>query len=280
MSSPLVSPASQFASLPTGVELEYVEQGNTNGLPVVLLHGVTDSWRSFEGVLAHLPRSIRAFALSLRGHGNSTRPTAGYRFSDFSDDVRAFLDTRQIPAAVIVGHSMGSYVAQRFAIDHASRTLGLVLMGSFPRLRGNPAVRELWESVVSTLTDPVDPTFVADFQKSTLAQSVPDGLLETVVAESLKVPARVWRSTFAEFLEADFSDQLHRIQAPTLIAWGEQDALFPRSDQDLLRAAIFDSRLLVYPTGGHAFHWEDPARYASDLRAFVQRLGVSERMSA
>ena len=59
--------------LPGRVTLQYVERGETAGTPVIFLHGVTDSWRSFEPVLPHLPGSIRAFALSLRGHGDSSR---------------------------------------------------------------------------------------------------------------------------------------------------------------------------------------------------------------
>jgi pimeloyl-ACP methyl ester carboxylesterase len=114
-----------------------------------LLHGFIDSWRSFERVLPHLPASIRAFALTQRG------PT-GYRFRDFAADLAAFLDALHLKAAVIAGDSMGSFVAQRFAIDHPERTLGIVLMGSCTSLRDRPGVRELWDSTVSKLADPVD----------------------------------------------------------------------------------------------------------------------------
>jgi pimeloyl-ACP methyl ester carboxylesterase len=79
-----------FVSLPTGVRIEYVEQGRADGVPVIFLHGVTDSWRSFERVLPLLPPDVHAFALSQRGHGDSSRPTSGYRFADMSADLLAF----------------------------------------------------------------------------------------------------------------------------------------------------------------------------------------------
>ncbi|MPY88915.1 MAG: alpha/beta fold hydrolase [Luteitalea sp.] len=255
-------------SLRSGVRLEYVQQGDPSGLPVVFLHGVTDSWRSFEGVLSRLPSSMHAVALSQRGHGGSSRPVAGYRIVDFSSDLDAFLDKLDIPAALIVGHSMGSYVAQRFAMDHPGRTLGLVLMGAFPALRGHAGVPELWGSAVSTLLDPMDPRFVLDFQQRILARPVPRARLETLVRETLKVPAHVWRAAFVDCLESDFSKELATIKAPTLIVCGDQDALFPRCDQAALHAAIPASRLVVYPGAGHAFHWEDPAQFATDLVAF------------
>jgi pimeloyl-ACP methyl ester carboxylesterase len=241
-------------------------------VPVILLHGVTDSWRSFEPVLPHLPPSIHAFALTQRGHGDADRPMTGYGFRDFTADIAAFMGTLSLDAAVLVGHSMGSGVAQRFALDYPDRLLGLVLVGSFATLQTNPAVREFWDTVVSVLADPIDPSLVREFQQSTLAQPVPAAFFETVVRESLKVPARVWKATFTTFLQEDWSGELGKIAAPTLIVWGDQDAFCPRTDQDMLRAAITDSRLLVYSGAGHDPHWEEPERFAADLTAFTSAL--------
>jgi non-heme chloroperoxidase len=123
---------------------------------------------------------------------------------------------------------------------------------------------------VSTLTDPVDPELVREFQSSTLAQPVPPELFDMAVSESLKVPAAVWRATFAAFLDtADFSRELGTIQTPTLLLWGERDSYASRADQDVLRTTIDGARLTVYPDTGHALHWEEPERFARDLIAFV-----------
>jgi pimeloyl-ACP methyl ester carboxylesterase len=97
--------------------------------------------------------------------------------------------------------------------------------------------------------------------------------LETLVQENLKVPARVWRATYEDLLEDDSFEELDKIEAPTLILWGDQDAILSRSDQEALAAAIAGSRLVVYPGAGHALYWEEPARFASDLAAFVEGLG-------
>lgn len=256
--------------LPTGVTLDYVEQGDSSGVPVLLLHGLSDSWRSFELVLEHLPESVRAFALTQRGHGDSSRPEAGYRFRDFAADAAAFMDALGLEAAVVVGHSLGSAVAQRFAVDHPERTRGLVLAGSFASLATSPVARGLWDEVVSEMEDPVDPGFVREFQESTLAQSVPPEFMETVVQESRKLPARVWRATVAGSLQDDFSGELGKIEAQTLLVWGDQDGMVPRSDQDAQTAAIAGSRLVVYEGTGHAVHWEEPERFAADLARFIE----------
>ena len=232
-------------TLPTGVTLPFVEQGDPTGVPVVLLHGITDSWRSFEPVLPYLPGSIHAFALTLRGHGDASRPAAGYRPRDFAADVAAFLDSQGLEAAVIAGHSMGSTVALQFALDYPERTSGLVPMGAFVRFRTNPVITEFWETVVSGLADPVDRSIAREFQESTLAGPISPTFLETAIAESLKVPARVWRDGFAGLLEDEHVARLDNIAAPTLLIWGDRDAFVPESDQQALLATIAGSRLEI-----------------------------------
>lgn len=164
---------------------------------------------------------------------------------------------------------MGGTVAQRFALDHPERTLGLVLLSAFASLATSPAARELWEAV-STMEDPVDPTFVREFQESTLAQPVPRAFFDTVMQESMKLPAGVWRAVVEGNRQDDFAGDLHNIEAPTLIIWGDHDEVAPRSDPDALTAAISGSRLVVYPGAGHGAHWEEPERFAADLVTFVE----------
>jgi len=259
------------AALPHGVTLPYAEQGDPSGIPMLLLHGVTDSWRSFELVLPHLPPSIHAFALTQRGHGDADRPES-YRAHDFAADIAAFLDAVGVDSALVVGHSMGASNAQRFAIDHPERTRGLVLAAAFHRFQTNTGAAEFFESSVSKLEDPIDPAFAREFQESTLAQPIPAEFLDAMVQGSAKVPARVWRATFEAFFEDSCAAELGRIRAPTLILWGRRDAYCPRSDQDALLAAIRGSRLGIYEDAGHALHWEEPQRFAADLAAFAKEI--------
>lgn len=265
-----MAPVLKSVELPNHVTLPYVEQGDPSGVPVLFLHAIADSWRTFEPVLIHLPDSIHAFALTQRGHGDASRPAGGYRVHDFATDLVAFMNEIQLETAVIAGGSSGGFVARRFAIDHPERTRGLVLMGSPASLRDKPGIQEMWDSTISKLTDPVDPGFVRDFATSTLAQPIPHAFFEIIVQENLKVPAFVWRATFEGLMADDSFGELHKIEAPTLIIWGDQDAIVPRSDQEALASAIRGSRLVVYPGAGHAFYWEEPDHVASDLVGFIE----------
>ncbi len=182
------------------------------------------------------------------------------------------MDVLGLKTAIIVGGSSGGIIARRFAIDHPNRTLGLILVGSPLTLQDKTSVMELWDSTISKLEDPVDPSFVRGFMMSTLAQKVPEAFLKTMLRENLKVPARVWKATLKGLLEDDSSEELNKIKAPTLIVWGDKDVVIPRNDQETLLERIAGSRLVVYPGAGHALYWEEPAHFASDIVAFIEHL--------
>jgi pimeloyl-ACP methyl ester carboxylesterase len=240
---------------------------------VLFLHGFTDSSYSFSPVLPLLPASIRAFVHDQRGHGDSDRPARGYSMSDFADDAVALLDCVGVRRATVVGHSMGGLVAQRVAVDYPDRVERLVLIGTATGAL-NEAVLGLREQV-QALTDPVPAEFVRDFQLGCAHRPLPQAFLDNVVAESRKLPARLWREVLDGILSAGNGEDLHRVSAPTLVLWGDRDRFARRTDQDALVAGIAGSRLAVYEGTGHALHWEEPERFAVELTSFVE--GVAGR---
>jgi non-heme chloroperoxidase len=259
------------ATLRNGITLQYVEQGDPAGVPVVLLHGYSDSWYSFEPLLPYLPSSFHAFALTQRGHGDADRPKQGYMPGDFAADVAQFAEALGLGPIVVGGHSMGTVVAQQFAIDYPSQTLGLIGIGTLTDSAGNPALAELW-SVVEPMVDPIDRDFVWEFQESTLAQPIPTEFLERCVAESLKMPAWVWKAALAGLLATDLSQEIDKIAAPALMIWGDRDEMTNLGEQHRLIEASLSGRLAIYEGAGHAVHWEEPARVAADITTFVEQL--------
>jgi pimeloyl-ACP methyl ester carboxylesterase len=250
------------------IKLPYVEQGDATGVPVVLLHGVTDSWRSFEPVLPHLPDDVRAIAVTLRGHGDAPKPEAGYQIEDLAGDVIALMDELALGQAIVVGHSMGTMVAENIAVERPERVLGLVLAGTFGQpQRACPGLLEV-RAEFGDIQDPIARGVAHEFQASTTARPLDPGQLDVFVDESLKVPARVWREAFRAFPEVDYSAELRSLRAPALLVWGDQDVLIPRAEQDLLLDTLPDARLEVYEGTGHAVHWDEPERFAGDVAAF------------
>ena len=261
-------------ALSTGVTVSYVEQGDPSAVPTLMLHGYSDSSLTFEPLLPHLPDSVHAYAYTQRGHGDSDKPASGYRLDDYVADAVAFMDAMEIEAAVVVGHSAGSYQAQRLALEHPDRVLGVVLVGTFRAFHDNPGVIEL-SGATSQLTDPVNPEFAREFQESCVAEPVAADFMDAIVANSTRMPARVWRAYLDGLLEADVPTESGTIAAPTLILWGDQDAFCPRSDQDALLAVVPGSRLEVYRGVGHCPHWEQPERAGAEITAFATRFARS-----
>lgn len=264
--------------LATGVTIEYVEQGDTPGaIPMIFLHSIADSRRMFEPLMARLPASIRAIAPSQRGHGDAGRPPTGYRPEDFADDLEAFMNALELDAAVLVGGSSGGHIARRFAIDHPVRTNGLVFLGSPYRLDDKPGVREMWDATFSRLSDPIDPVMVREFGDQTIGSAVPREVFEMLIAENLKAAAHVWVGTMRGLIEDRTVEELDRIEAPTLILWGDQDPILSREDQEMMASRIPDAKLVVYPGGGHVFYLEDPESVAAELAAFATMVGQVSR---
>jgi non-heme chloroperoxidase len=256
-------------SLSTGVRLQYAERGDPMGEAIVFLHGYSDSWYSFSRVLPLLSPSYHAFALTQRGHGDSDKPECCYTPEDFAADVDAFMEAVGIEKATLVGASTGALFAQRAALSYPRRVDRLVLIGA--QTPANEAVTGLVEEM-RALEDPVPPGFVREFQESTIYQPVPQEFLDTVVSESLKLPARVWRDYMEGAvlsIDHDYVLELRKIEAPTLMLWGEQDPLFPREEQERLAAAIPGASLKVYPETGHAVHWDRPEWVVRDLEEFM-----------
>jgi pimeloyl-ACP methyl ester carboxylesterase len=251
--------------------LEYVEQGSPAGIPVIFLHGYTDSWQSFNQVLSLLPPSVHAYAVSLRGHGGSDRPKKGYNPADLALDIADLTNELQTGPAIIVGHSMGATVAQRFALDYPYMTKALVLVASFASFKSNPGISEL-QGLINKMEDPIDTAFVHEFQKSTSFRPLEPGILQTYVHESLKVPAHVWKAVAQETLSVDYSKELREVYAPALIIWGDKDSFCPESDQYILNKAIKKSTLLKYDNIGHAVQWEAPERFTKDLLQFIDKV--------
>jgi rifampin ADP-ribosylating transferase len=259
------------ARLPDGTFLPYVEQGDRSGVPVVMLHAVAESWRSWSRLLPHLPRDVHAIALTQRGHGEADKPAEGYRLPQAADDVVAFLDALGIGAAVVAGTSSGGLVAQQVAVDHPRRVLGLALVGSPRTLRGARAPG--WVSDVAALADPVSPEFARESVDSfPVGRALPRDFVEQMVEDGARTPARVWRAVMQGLLEAPPPTETGTVSAPTLVLWGDQDGVLPREEQDRLVAAIPGARLVVYEGTGHLVLWEEPERVASDLVGLVRSL--------
>jgi non-heme chloroperoxidase len=263
-------PQLRFATtrLASGPRVHYAEQGDPGGAPIVFLPAYTDSWFSYSRVLPLLPPRYHAYALDQRGHGDSERPDCCYTVEDFAGDVVAFLDAVGVGRATLVGHSGSCLVARRVAEAHPERLARLVLLGAPGSLGDNQEELAL-QTAVRALRDPVPARFARELQGAAAHVTLPEAFFERLIAESLKLPARVWKLALEGLFAFDDAADLGRIAAPTLLVWGEWDRWLPREEEDQLAVAIPGARVVVYRATGHSPNWERPERVAADLDTFM-----------
>lgn len=257
----------QDCLLPNGIRLAYVEMGEAGGTPVLLLHGFTDSARSWSLITPHLAGGFRLIALDLRGHGRSDKPEGCYTIPEMAHDIRLFLAEIGIANAHVVGHSLGGRLAQALAERWPQMVGKIVLMSTsaVPRERAG----WLWENILA-LRDPIDPE--SAFIRAWCAGTVPvdEAFLSHVRRECASVPARIWHSIHYEQTAYDPFPLLQDISAPTLMMRGEHDDIATAEHQAQMLGAIGGARLITLPGLGHNMHWEAPGLVAGRISAFLQ----------
>jgi len=250
-------------------EMKYVEIGPKNGEPIIFVHGYTDSISSWATTAPLLSDKYHIFVIDQRGHGDSEKPMWGYTIPQFGEDVIAFMDALKIKKAVIVGHSMGSFVAHYLSAIHPERVSSMVLIGSAPTCVRNPGAVGLYKVVsAADFKDPVDPAFIKEWQ--TCQIPLDPQFAARQAEQCAKVPVRVWRAALLGLLTDDHTDFLKNIKTPTLIIWGDQDGFFSKSDQDALKAAVPGAVLKIYAGTGHNVQWEQGQKVAGDIRSFLE----------
>ena len=259
----------KMVTLSNGLRMAYVEMGNPKGRPLLLLHGYTDSSRSWSLVAPYLG-NYRLLIPDQRGHGGSDAPTCCYSASQLADDARLFLDAMAVQRAAVAGHSMGSMVATAMAAEHPDRVEAVVLIGATalaPVKRGD----WLWTNTQS-LTFPIDrgSQFGRDWHPGNQPQPVDPAFARAAADEIFATAPHVWRSVIRELVDVPVARHAADIKAPILILSGGKDPIFAPEHHAALIAAFPTARARVYPAGGHNFTWEQPAEVATDIVAFLE----------
>ena len=254
--------------LPNGIKLAYVELGDPNGKPVLLLHGYTDSSRSWSMTSPYLS-GYRLIIPDQRGHGNADAPACCYSLSVFADDAVLLLDRLKIDRAAVVGHSLGSMIAMTLASERPDRVSSIVLVGSTvlaPVKRGG----WLYENATRVGAQ-LDATsqFARDWHPANQPTRVDPDFAEAVNAELYRIEGHVWRSVMRELTDLPAGRHSPDIKAPVLILSGGKDPLFPPEHHAALVKAFPGARAHVFPELGHNPNWEAPDAVAREINSFL-----------
>jgi pimeloyl-ACP methyl ester carboxylesterase len=257
-------------ALPDGVTLAYVSLGPAAGPPVVLIHGYTDSARDWVPLLPYLSPRLHLILVDIRGHGGSSRPECCYTRLDFAYDVKLLLDALAVARADIVGHSMGSIIAQTFAEYWPEHTRRLILVSSTGHDLVQSAQVPAWATQIRQLKEPLDPDspFMLEWWSS--PTPVDPDFIRRERRDSAAIPLRVWLAVLDQALSgANLQLTLPRITAPTLLIWGSKDPFVPEEARQSLRAALPHAQVKVFAGLGHNPMWEQPRACAQVINAFL-----------
>lgn len=265
----------------------YLKAGH--GPPMLLIHGIGDSSRTWQSVLPLLARSHTVIAPDLLGHGASAKPRADYSLGGFANGMRDLLALLGVERVTVVGHSMGGGVALQFAYQFPQMCERLVLVASGglgaevnPLLR-MAAVPGAGFAIGASLRGPVRLPLLAAAQVAGRM-----GLIDPYDADGL---GQVWgalrdRSTRSAFLRTLRSvvdvrgqsvssrDRLHlTADIPMLLVWGSRDLMLPVAHARAVAEALPSCRLEVVPGAGHQPHRSDPRGFVAVVEQFVQQTG-------
>jgi pimeloyl-ACP methyl ester carboxylesterase len=255
------------------------------GPPLLLIHGIGDSSRTWEQIIPLLAREHLVLAPDLLGHGASDKPRADYSVAAYANGMRDLLAVLGIEKVTLVGHSLGGGVAMQFAYQFPDKTERLVLVstggaghGVSPVLRaatlpgahlGLSMLRLPFAGVAARVAVDVLRRLdtglgldAADLRR--IVEALPDHTARSAFIRTLRSVVD-WRGQVVTMLDRSYLAR----GMPTMLMWGERDSVLPVAHAHRAHAAMPGSRLEIFPDEGHFPFRTDPARFVGLLEDFL-----------
>jgi non-heme chloroperoxidase len=254
-----------------------------NGRPVIFSHGWplnSDAWD--EQMLFLASRGFRCIAHDRRGHGRSSQPWDGNDLDRYADDLSQLLEALAVEDAIVVGHSTGGGEVTRYIGRHGTRRVAkVILVSAIPPLMlktdANPGGLpiEVFDGIRADLLrdrgefyrELSAPFYGANRPGSNVSQGVKDMFW----AWSMQAGLRGAFECVKAFSETDLTEDLKRIDVPTLIIHGDDDQIVPIAESALMSAKIVPGAVLkVYPAAPHGLMVTHREQFNADLLAFIR----------
>jgi len=227
-------------------------------LTLLFIHGAAGSHKVWEHQMKFFSHAL-AIDLQDHGIGIGKRTIDGY-----VREVRKLCDERDLKNVVMVGHSMGGAIAQKFALDNPEYLKAIVLVGTGAKLRVNPmifnAIRRGYAQAIEFIT------------RLALSNEASGEIKKKVAQEMMDISPESAYDDFEACDKFDTMNRLKEIKVPTLIICGLEDQLTPVKYSEYLRNNITNSKLELIASAGHMVMLEKPEEFNEKLEKFIKEL--------
>jgi len=255
------------------ISLYYKIRGR--GQPLLLISGLNADHASWDSVRGNLARDFRVVAFDNRSSGRSSAPKRKYSIRDMADDAAGLLEHLEIKKCHVIGHSMGGYIAQEFAIHYPERVGKLILAASAPvssarnnmlfydflrrfeKSRDNEALMRSWAYWSFSPKTFERKNYIATFIKKSSAYPY----LQSAFG---------FRSQIDAIAGFDARAGMRDIRAKTLVIIGSDDILIYPAESRRLAEGIKGSIFKEIKDAGHCLHVEKPAEFTAKVARFLK----------
>jgi len=259
------------------IELYYETRGE--GQPLVLISGLGYSSWQWHKMVPFLAEHFQVVTFDNRGIGQSDKPAGPYTAQILAADTVGLLDALGIEKAIVMGHSMGGFIAQAMALDFPQKVEKLILCSTN---FGGPNHIPVTPEAMKVLTD-VTSDALTRFKNGLSVSTAPgwaEKNPETIAAwiqwrvanpiEPVHYQAQLAIGLGLLPEAAAFENQLSRLNVSTLILFGEHDKVVPPANAALLAEKIANSQVVIFPDAGHFFPLEIPEVASKAVIEFSQ----------
>jgi non-heme chloroperoxidase len=264
-----------------GTEIYYKDWGK--GPVVTFSHGWPLSSDAWDGQMLFLVQNgFRVVAHDRRGHGRSSQASSGNDMNGYADDLAAVIETLDLKDAVLVGHSTGGGEVVRYIGSHGTKRVAkAVLIAAVPPIMLKTAANpeglpmEVFDNMRSGLMKDRSQFYkdlaIQFYGANRTGAKVSQGVLDQFWLWSMQAGLKNAYETIKAFSETDFTEELKKIDVPTLVMHGEDDQIVPVKDSAVKTTKLIKgAKEIYYPGAPHGLTATLQDQVNADLLAFLK----------